>query len=252
MKILSVGNSFAVDTMTLLPQVLGAAGVECTLGCLYIAGCSIAQHYENFLNEEPGYIYHASRGDGWTQTPDYSIQRALKEAQWDVVSIQHGSNNGSRYTEARCYEDLKSLVAGIRQLLPTAKIVFNMAWVPEPECTRKEMTSFGGDQLAMYRAVTETTLTQVCPVVDGVVPTGTTVQNARTVYPGKLTRDNFHLSLDLGRYMAALTFGAMLCAFDPEQISWHPETVTAAEAKLAKQSAIAALKTPFQVTPMTK
>ena len=53
LRVLSVGNSFSVDTMTHLADVARSAGVErVRLGNLFVGGCSIARHYAHATQDE--------------------------------------------------------------------------------------------------------------------------------------------------------------------------------------------------------
>ena len=82
-----------------------------------------------------------------------------------------------------------------------------------------------------------------------IVPNGTAIQNARTSYVGDtLTRDGYHLSLQLGRYIAGLTFFHALTGRSIENISYRPEGITTALYKLAIESATNAVKEPWDVT----
>ena len=130
------------------------------------------------------------------------------------------------------------------------KIAFNMAWVADPESTHHEIVSYGGNQLLMYEKITALTESVVKPLVDFVCPTGTAVQNARAYIPKKLTRDNFHLSHGLGRYIGGLTFLKTLCNIDVEAVSWSPDGVSDLEMEISKKAVIAAMNNPFSVSEL--
>ena len=66
LKILSIGNSFSVDTMRHIPDIALALGVEkICFGNLFIGGCSINRHYSNIQNNAAEYVYYKNMGDGW-------------------------------------------------------------------------------------------------------------------------------------------------------------------------------------------
>ena len=249
-KILSVGNSFSADTMEHLPDIARSLGVGFRFANLYIGGCSVDRHYRNVVHGLAEYTYYTNTGNGWEKKEQVSIAEALQE-EWDIVSIQHGTGDGSRYTSPESYEKLPLLIGRIRELAgEKVKIAFNMAWVAEPESTHHEITSYGGDQSEMYRKLTSLTETLVAPMVDAISPAGTAVQNARAYLPQKLTRDDFHLSYGLGRYIAGLTFLQALCGTDISAVNWCPEGVTEQEREIAKKAAEAAVRTPFAVSPL--
>ena len=252
LKVLFIGNSFAVDTTDHAPRMAKELGVkEMKFGVLYIGGCSINKHYANMLGKKADYTYYHSTGGAWTTTEGYSIQRAIEEDDWDYICIQHGTGDGSRYTQSTSYANLGRLVKLVKQAAgDRAIIAFNMAWVMEPDSTHKEMQSYGGDQLKMYENLTATTQSSVATVegIDIVIPTGTTVQNARTVVKRLLTRDKFHLSKDLGRYMAAMTMLEAMCGIETDGLTWRASGVSAADLEIAKKAVNSAIAEPYKIT----
>ena len=255
LRVLSIGNSFSVDTMTHMASVARSAGVEnLRLGNLFVGGCSIRRHYAHATEDAHVYKYYTNDGTGWESTPDVSIREAIESDTWDWISIQHGTGDGSRYTAPESYEHLPALIAYVKALAPNARIAFNMTWVWEPDSSHHEMRSYEGDTEAFYRNLTAltATLARETAGLDRISPTGTAVQNLRTATSVTLTRDRFHLSGGLGRYVAALTFLHALTGIGIEDVSWLPEGVTEEEGAFARAAAIAAVKTPFELTDLSK
>ena len=90
--------------------------------------------------------------------------------------------------------------------------------------------------------------------IDGVIPSGTTIQNLRTSYFGDtLTRDGYHLSYNYGRYAAALTWFAYITNEDISNISWIPSAYPEISEHLAniKAAVLNSIKTPYSVTSST-
>lgn len=255
LKILSVGNSFSVDTMEHIANIVMSMGIEkFKFGNLYIGGCSVNRHYNNAVNNISGYRYYVNTGDGWNMSESYSIADAVKEENWDFISIQHGTGDRSRYTSPESYENLSSLVQYIKNIAsPDTKIAFNMAWVADKESTHHEITSYGGNQALMYENLTKLTEELIFTMkdIDIVSPAGTAIQNARTCVEKSLTRDGFHLSYDLGRYIAGLTFLKLLCNLNIDSVEWSPEGVSGQEKKIAKMAVNAAWENPFSVTEIS-
>ena len=88
-----------------------------------------------------------------------------------------------------------------------------------------------------------------CNRFEAIVPNGTAVQNARTSYLGDtLCRDVYcHLTNDLGRYIAGLTMVGALTGADLTKVTYSPN-LSDYNRKLAIESAMNALKTPFSIT----
>jgi hypothetical protein len=64
-----------------------------------------------------------------------------------------------------------------------------------------------------------------------------------------LTRDGFHLSIPLGRYIAALTWGRVLTGESVENIAYAPVEVDEKLKAIAIESVENAVKNPFEITP---
>lgn len=255
LKILCLGNSFAVDTMEHVANIAKSLGVkEIKLGTLYIGGCSINKHYNNAINDNASYEYFVNTGDGWTSTYNHAIRATIQSEDWDWISIQHGTADGSRYAEEASYVNLPNLISFIKQYAPaSARIAFNMTWVGEKGSHEELINSFANDQTAYYNAIAALTRDLIVPMdgIDRVSPTGTAVQNARTADLGILTRDNYHLSLNLGRYIAGLTFFKALTGADISNVTWTPPNTTAYMKQAAIEAANNAIATPFAVTAST-
>lgn len=254
MNILCVGNSFSRDTVEHIGEIAKNAGMtDFLFANLYIGGCSINRHFRNATENLAEYHYSQTTDGAWGEGETVSIADALKKRKWDIISIQHGTGDKSRYTSEESYINLAPLIAYIKEHCENpVKIAFNMAWVADPESKHHEITSYGGDQLLMYQKLTELTEKVVRPQVDFLSPAGTAIQNLRTCIDKKLTRDNFHLSYDLGRYTAGLTFLKTLCDLDLEKVLWTPDGVSPEEREYAKKAACLAWQTPFAVTPILR
>ncbi len=251
LKILFVGNSFAVDTMEHTANIALSLGIEKIKFCtLYVGGCSIDMHYAHAMGDLPVYTYYTNEGDGWKSVSAHKISDALKSEYWDIIAIQHGTNNGARYTSPECYARLTPLIEYIKEMAPGAKIAFNMTWMGESTRQHHEIISYKGDMAAMRKKLVEVTKEVVLtnPLVDLLVPTGTAIENARTSKIGLLTRDCYHLSMDKGRYIAGLTFIAAVTGLSVNGIEWAPEGVDEYSKAVAVESASNALKHPFEIT----
>ena len=251
LKLLFVGNSFAVDTMEHTANIALSLGIKSIkFGTLYVGGCSIDMHHNHAYNDMPVYKYYVNTGDGWSSTPEYKRSDAIKSDDWDWIAIQHGTKNGSRYTSPECYEKLDSLIDYIKELAPEAKIAFNMTWLGEPTKDHHEIISYGGDMVRMREELCkvkrEVILTN--PRIDKFIPTGTAIENARTSRLGILTRDGYHLSYDKGRFIAGLALISTIADLDVTGISWAPEGVDEYARLVAIESAKNAMKFPLEIT----
>jgi hypothetical protein len=85
------------------------------------------------------------------------------------------------------------------------------------------------------------------PKVDLLIPTGTAIENARTSHIGLLTRDRYHLSMDKGRYIAALALISTVSGIDAANVDWMPQGVD----EYARSVAIESVRNA-QLSPLTE
>lgn len=251
-KILCIGNSFSQDTTRLLSKVALHCGAErIRVVNLFVPGCSVRMHWKHANKDMPAYRLEDDRGHGLMITPNFRISQALAADTWDWVCIQQGSSDGSFYSREESYDCLPKLIQYIRQRVSgETRIAFNMTWVGEPEHKHREMVFYNGDQVGLYQRIADLTKRLILPMegVDCVSPVGTAIQNARLYTTRKLTRDGYHLSLTLGRYIASLTFWKALTGADIRKVEWMPQDVDIPMKEKAILAAGNAIEAPFSVT----
>lgn len=125
-----------------------------------------------------------------------------------------------------------------------------MTWAYQQDSTHEDFVKYDKNQLYMYNAIIDAVKSQIIGKdFELIVPVGTAVQNARTSFIGDtLTRDGYHLSYDVGRYLAGLTLVRSLCGKDVSGVSYSPEGVSETVRKICKESAENAFRKPFEIT----
>jgi len=248
-KVLAIGNSFSVDAMEQeLHSVFEGCGDQILIGNLYIGGCSIETHVMNMRGDLPNYSYRRISLEGErTVREGAKLSEAIKDEQWDVVTVQQASHFSG---QPETYVLLPELVAWIHENAPQAKIYFHETWAYSPTSSHGGFVNYGRDQMTMFNAI----LAAVKPAVednnlDAVIPSGTAIQNARTTSLGDdLTRDGFHLDYRIGRYIASCTWYEVLTGRSVTRCKYVPKDVKKAEAKLAQKSAHAAVRHPYSIS----
>ena len=246
-KILAVGNSFSVDAMQYLWNVMASAGyTDITLGNLYIGGCSLDTHWSNISQDKAAYTYYKNTSGSWSNTTS-SVSAALAEQDWDIVTIQQVSQSSGNPST---YGNLDNILSYIKENEPNAKIYWHMTWAYQSDSIHSGFAYYGNSQVAMYNAILSTVQDKVSAKVDGVIPSGIAIQKLRATTVGDtLTRDGYHLNYGNGRYTAALTWLAYIEEHFFENanwqkvvnsVTWTPSSDTVNSA-LAKESVIASL-----------
>lgn len=252
LKILSIGNSFSVDTQQYAYQIAKSLGVEkVVLGNLYIGGCTLSTHLANARYNTNAYTYYTNEIGAWKETSSYTIEEAVLSDNWDYITFQQSSGlSGKENT----YDDLQKLMDIVSPLQPKAKLVWLMTWAYQGDSNNVNFASYNNDQMTMYNAITSAVQAKVSTndEISIVIPVATAIQNARTSSVGDtLTRDGYHLSYDLGRYIAGLCFIHHLTGLSIDDITYKPSGVSAEQLQIAIESAKNSYTTPFAVTQST-
>lgn len=249
LKILFIGNSFSEDTIMYMPSIAESLDVDLKAKNMMIGGCSIDTHYNNLLNDLPKYESLDRINGSWVRTANTNLKDALGEDTWDIVSVQQVSGYSGR---SDSYGNLQNLINKAKEYLKEpakTKFVFNMTWAYQSDSTHADFPYYDNNQMKMYNSILECVKTNVLTKDDirTVIPNGTAIQNARTSYIGDaLTRDGYHLSTDLGRYIASLTAVCSLTGKSPYECLYSP--VDTNRTLVAKESIANAIKNKFEIT----
>ena len=252
LQILAIGNSFSDDMMQYVWDIATAAGIpNVYLGTLYIGGCSLDTHVSNAADDRAAYEYRVNSNGTWSTTQSYKMGDAIAERDWDFVTLQQASGSSGL---ADTYGGLETLIEYVQNKLPEtahAKLAWHMTWAYQQNSTHADFGKYDRDQTTMYRSIVSAVNERIVPCGDfaAIVPNGTAVQNARTSFVGDtLTRDGYHLTYDLGRYIAGLTLMETLIGLPNDGVSFAPVGVDGYYKSLAIESAKNAVRTPFSVT----
>ena len=248
LKILAIGNSFSDDAMEYVYQVAKDAGVEkIKLGNMFIGGCSLATHLSNAKNEKGAYDYRTNTEGKWSTRGGTSIQTAVSSENWDFITFQQVSGYSG---VAESYDDLAELISIVKPLCPDATLAWHMTWAYKVGSTHGDFAKYNRDQMTMYNAIVDAVNTKILTNTDIsiVIPSGTSVQNVRTSFIGDMTRDGFHLSTGLGRYIASMTFVKALTGRSIDNSKTVPKDVNDIQLNAIIECVNNAYKTPYEVT----
>lgn len=250
LKILTIGNSFSVDSMEYVYGIAKATGVSMVeLGNLYYGSCTLETHLNKALTDDREYTFYTCEdSSGWVANKERSLKYAVQYNDWDFISFQQGSLASGK---AETYDYLEDLIEFVKPLCSNENVQFgwHMTWAYQGDSNRYPQRY--ENQTAMYELITGAVQSKVLPREDMsfVIPNGTSIQNARTSYVGDtLTRDGHHLSYDKGRFIASVTTVAALVGIDYENIDLSEVFDDEKFVQLALESAKNAVLAPFSVT----
>ncbi len=247
LKILSIGNSFSINTLKYVYEIATAAGAkQVYLGNLYMDGCKLETHAKNARNDAASYRYYTNSGSGWTFVENHKMSDALKEQDWDIITMQQASSPSGR---PETYGDLEYLVDYVKNTAnKSATLVWNATWAYQSDYSG--IKDYASKQSYMYSRILYAIEKKVKPIPEfkSIIPCGTAIQNARTSFMGdRLTKDGYHLNT-LGEYIAGLTLTYHLTGLPIEDISFVPAGINEKQKLLAIESAVNASNTPEKTT----
>ncbi len=258
-KILAIGNSFSSDATEFLWGFYNAAGYdEVVVGNMYIGGCSIDMHWSNMQSNAPSYEYYKMTDGSWAMQNFTDLVTAIEDERWDVITVQQVSGLSGEPTSFGNLNNVLSYV-NAHKTNPDVKIYYHMTWAYQSDSNHIDFQRYESNQILMYNSIVNATQTQANanPMIDGIIPAGTAIQNMRTGALGDwLTRDGYHLSRYIGRYIAAMTWYATLSG---ESVAALDYVINAGfETDLLielmpsiKESVKNAVERPFQITNVT-
>ena len=243
MRILAVGNSFSTDATRFLQQTLQDRGVDATILNLYIGGCTLERHVKCMTENLADYIF-----EHYTDVPEQkglfksTLAQGLDYADWDIITFQQGSPKSGL---PESYAFLDPLYAYVRERMAGRSIRYgwNMTWAYMSGHDTPNYEPYGYNQNTMFRAILNAVDTEVRPRGLDVIPCGVAVQAARAgLADAALTRDGFHLSLEAGRYTAALTLLGRMLDIDPDSVTYRPEGLSERDADVCRAAVTLALR----------
>ena len=231
LKVLLVGSSFGVNTISMFPVLAKKAGVDITCGSLYYGSCAIglvparplAHHPSKFaLNTDYGWYKKFINGAweaGIGEEGHRTYQYALQDEKWDIIIMQRGAEELRvnvpwsdmqtsclqqmiEYTRTHCdYEP---------EILFADGLANPVGWGSAPQ-TRES-------QIAQTEHIINTAQEMKSKFGINVIPVGVALQNARltilsqygyhggnTEYPGDMACDSQHLDAGIGYYVTGAT-----------------------------------------------
>lgn len=250
-KILAIGNSFSDDALEhYLYGLAKAGGYKVIIGNLYIGGAPLDLHVKNIQEDKEVYEYRKVNVDGSKQKlPKISISKALADENWNYISFQQASPKSGVFETY--VEPLPILFKYVKERAknPKVKFVWHQTWAYAQNSTHNGFATYNKDQMRMYNAIAEaSSKVKTLVPIDIVVPAGTAIQNARTKLGDVLTRDGYHLDLNVGRYTASCTWFEAIFKQNVVGNLYKPEKVSGADALIAQKAARKAVKKPYKVS----
>ena len=201
MKILCVGNSFAVDASTYVHQIAKHIGKDIDIHVLYIGGCPINLHWKNFQSKEKAYEFYINGN----KTPAMwcDIFEGLEYTKYDYITFQQRS--GDSGDADTFFPELNLLREAISKNYQGVHLL-HKTWSYAKEFSHDKYGSNPLDQDAMDNDV-ENAYIEACKRsgIKYIIPSGEAIKLARKHYGDRLNRDGYHLN-EMGRLLAGIVW----------------------------------------------
>ena len=222
-KILCIGNSFSQDATRYLEAI--AEGELLVRNC-YIGGCSLQRHATNIENDAAEYDYEKDAVK--VQEEKVALSDALTRENWDYVTVQQVSTWSGVYDS---YEPhMREVIAYVKEKCPKAKIVFHRTWPYEDNSKHGSFPKYGCDRDAMFEAIERVTDRVATHYGIPIIAAGDAVYRIGKLpefnaFKGgiSLYRDDHHLGLDYGRYLAGLVWYRFFTGKSAETVTFAPK-----------------------------
>lgn len=223
MKILSIGNSFSCDSQRFVNHIFDAGNAEVELGNLYIGGCTLDRHCENMRSGLPVYEYFKDNVSvGYT-----SLLTGLKDNDWDYITLQQGSHFSGIWDTYLPH--LTDLAEYVKSICPKAELIIHETWAYEYNSTHHAFVNYNSDRNEMHERLHDCYYKAAQTLGIKLIPCGDAVQLARMdplFDPERggtpLSRDGFHLSWKLGRFLAGAVWYEFFTGNDVRKNTFVP------------------------------
>jgi len=247
MNILCVGNSFAVDASTYIHQIAKHINKDINIYVLYIGGCSLKRHWDNYLSKEKAYEFY----ENGCKSPLFfcDILKGINFKDYDVVTFQQRS--GDSVDAKTFFPELTNLSFEIRKL-SNAKFALHKTWSYAKEFSHERYGSNPLNQEKMDEDIKDA-YEEVAKIsgISHIIPSGEAIKLARKHFGDNLTRDGYHLN-ERGRTLVGILWVMYLLNledinlddFEPSGYSYDDKTPPVSKeeikilVKIAKQALI--------------
>ena len=226
LRTLSIGNSFSQDACRYLHPIAASMGIDWECVNLYIGGCSLETHAANLASGAEAYSLEIN---GAAVGRMVSVNDMLKDGAYDIVTLQQASHFSGKPQTYFPY--IETLAAAVRAAQPDAKLMVHETWAYETDSTHGAFPEYGRDQRRMYELLHDAYNAASKTIGADIIPVGDVVQGLRENLPefdyanggASLNRDGFHLSIPVGRCLAAYVWIETICGADVRKASYIPE-----------------------------
>lgn len=211
MNILSIGNSFSNNAHRFLPQIVAADGRptdEFMLCNLYIGGCSLEGHWNNWKSEEEAYSYeiYLPGETALRVAEEVALHEAVEDEEWDIITLQQASPLSGIAESFSPY--LEELAEYLSMVAPKTRLMLHQTWAYSNSTDKPGFERYASNQDTMFEEISKAyRLAAINSGIEDIIPSGLAWQYARqtSIGDGLTAEDGYHAN-DFGCYLAGACF----------------------------------------------
>ena len=197
LRVFIMGNSYTLDVTAYLEDLIRAANINLDQLGIY-AGIFNGGQLADWVSRYNSDVTLQKMAGNIIMNETGSVKELLNQ-EWDLIVLLQASNVS--YDWSTFEKSLPELLSIIHEncINKDVKIAYQIPWGHTEDTAPQELA---GNIECTQKLMEEFEITDIIPI-------GTAVQNARNTSlntPLYLTRDNWHLCMGVGRYLAACTF----------------------------------------------
>ena len=248
-KVLLIGDVSLCDSAYYLYKMLHGLGLNAsTVGFLRTPQSkkemTISHHLENAKSGKSDYTLSIEEGNKFKYEYSTTVLDAIEKREWDYIAIGQSLISGG---SAESYASLSELCDLLRSASKMdAKILLHMPWSLPVGATVN-----GFEQYGSHSAMHESTVSAISSVsewVDGIIPVGTAIENAREAYIDvDIPKDSVRLQ-STGSIISSLVWCSTVTGVDPGEISYGHYAQTNENARIISDSVRYSITNPYEVS----
>jgi len=251
-KILAIGNSFSEDGVQYVYDLAKAENKKILIANLYYPGCSFAQHWSFIKNRSTVYDYQKNINGAFIHFNNSNFLRGLLDEDWDIITFQQYSGYSGLINTYFPYLDSLATYVKANAINSKVKFAMHQTWSYPSYSAHSGFKNYSNNQEIMYKQIVASiNLAARKKYISMIIPSGTAIQNARSYFGDKLNRDDLHLSLPLGRYIASCAWFESIFSVSSVGNIYKPDGISSVEALKAQEAAHFAIINNSAVTDMS-
>ncbi len=222
LKILSLGDEYALSARRYLAKTAKSDDVKIVSGCMTLEDASLEKHTGMISDDVPAYRfeYNDEGSVRMNEISDISASKIFDWTDWDYVTVQQSIDKAGDSESYKLF--ISEIAEMIRQKCPRAQLVINEPWAFESDCENATFEIYNNNQQAMADKIRTACINAASEGnIKIVFPVGEAWMNARKENFCRLTGDDGCHASRCGEFLASALWYEILTGNDVRKNSYR-------------------------------